>query len=82
MRVSNLQKFMPRALSVVTLYMRVSALNALDRINYSASLFFLSLKFCFNDKVLFMVYISRALYCVTWPIAFIGIGFVKRFLPN
>ena len=37
MRVSNPQKFMPRALSVVTLYMRVSTLNALDRIDYSAS---------------------------------------------
>ncbi len=44
MRVSNLQKFMPRALSVVTLYMRVSTVNALDRINYSTSPRFLSLK--------------------------------------
>ena len=29
-----------------------------------------------------MVYISRALYCVTWPIAFVGIGFVKRFFAQ
>ena len=29
-----------------------------------------------------MLYISRALYCVTWPIAFVGIGFVKRFFAQ
>ena len=29
-----------------------------------------------------MVYIPRALYCVTWPIAFVGIGFVKRFFAQ
>ena len=29
-----------------------------------------------------MVYIPRALYCVTWPIAFIGIGFVKHFFAQ
>ena len=56
MRVSNLQKFMQRALRVVTLYMRVSTVNALVSIDYSASPRFLSLKLFFNDKIYFMLY--------------------------